>query len=136
MKITVGELRQIIREEIQKVKSVAINEAFNPAAAKKAYDKLDVLAKKFGFKASRYGFDGEAAPGNNIGRWDDSVWGNSSYANLYRDERGNLFVGFSNIGDKSRKETYSGKDRAEKWFTASKWNEEFGTLEQRKKSKK
>lgn len=135
MKITINQLRQIIREEIQKVKKSTLNEAFDPKAAKKAYDRLDDLAKKFGFKASANGFDGEAAPGNNIGRWDDTVWGKSSYANLYRDERGNLFVGFSNIGDKSRKETYSGKDRADKWYTASKWNEEFGTLAQRKASK-
>lgn len=134
MKITISQLRQIIREEIQKVKKSTLNEAFDPKAAKKAYDRLDALASKFGFKSAGK-FDGEAAPGNNIGRWDDTVWGKSSYANLYRDERGNLFVGFSNIGDKSRKGTYSGKDRAEKWFTASKWNEEFGTLAQRKASK-
>jgi hypothetical protein len=48
MKITVSQLRQIIREEIQKVKT--LNEELDKSKVSQMINKIDANAKKYGFK--------------------------------------------------------------------------------------
>lgn len=128
MEITTAQLRQVIREEIQKM---TLNEA-GIKDISTVIPKLDALAKKYGFKMQGSVNKNPKGVDDTIAKWNDTTPGyQRQFVDLYM-ENGELWVNWGSFKYNEKYADGSGNDPVRELFNEKSWKNFFGTLEQRK----